>query len=173
MNAELNLILRCVKTFLSTSQPSELRSALSEPLDWGLIEKYSDNHTVMSLVAHVLLQHGTGLISPNVHRRLQDRLRSVARRNLAWVREWLNLLAALAGAGIPIISFKGPALSLIAYRNLSLREFTDLDFLVRPRDVVKARALFIRNGYVLDSPVADDSDKGLTRSRNRQISFVK
>jgi hypothetical protein len=173
MKAELNLILTCVKTFLSASQASELSSALSEPLDWSAIEKYSDNHAVMPLVAHALLQHGTGLVPPNVCSRLQNRLLLAARQNLAWVREWLNLLGVLNDAGIPVISFKGPALSLIAYGNLSLREFTDLDLLVRPRDVVKARALLARNGYALDSPVADQSDKALTRSHNRQISFVK
>jgi hypothetical protein len=85
----------------------------------------------------------------------------------------MRLLAALAEAGIEVISFKGPALALTAYRNVSLREFTDLDLLVRPSEVAMAREVLAGNGYTLDSPLPDHTTAGLIRSKNQQISFVK
>jgi hypothetical protein len=172
MNPETNLIVLCARTFLSNSEAFVLRSALAEPLDWSVLESSAENHAVMPLVAYVLSQHGTGLVPQDSWKRLQDRLRCVARNNLAWVQEWLKVLEALAEAGIPVISFKGPTLGLMAYRNLALREFTDLDLLVQPCDVLKTRGVLVRIGYALDSVVSDDTDAALTRSSNRQISFA-
>jgi hypothetical protein len=173
MNPETNLIVLCARTFLCNSEISVLRSALAEPLNWSVLEQNAENHAVMPLVASVLNQFAAELIPQDRRKRLRDRLLRAARNNLAWVQEWLKILKALADAGIPVISFKGPTLGLMAYRNLALREFTDLDLLVQPCDVLKTRDVLVRNGYVLDSIVLNHTDAALTHSSNRQISFTK
>jgi len=173
MNPETNLIVLCAKTFLSNAESSALRAALAEPLDWSLVEQSAENHVVMPLVAYVLSHYGADLIPQDRRERLTERLVCAARNNLAWVQEWLRILGALTEAGIPVISFKGPTLGLMAYRNLALREFTDLDLLIQACDALNTRDVLIRNGYVLDSAVQSDTDAALTHSRNRQISFVK
>ena len=173
MSPETTLIVRCARTFLSNLEIPALRSALTEPLDWSLVEQNAENHAVMPLVSYVLSQYVAELIPQDRMKRLQDLLFRAARNNLAWVQEWLKILKALTEAGIPVISFKGPSLGLMAYRNLALREFTDLDLLVQPCDVLKTRDVLVRNGYVLDSVVLNDTDAALTRSGNRQVSFTK
>lgn len=173
MNPELNLIVLCARIFLCNAQSFALRAALAEPLDWSVVERTAENHVVMPLVAYVLGHYAAELIPQDIRERLQGRLVRAARNNLAWVQEWLKILGALTEAGIPAISFKGPTLGLMAYRNLALREFTDLDLLIHPRDVLKTRDVLIRNGYELDSVVPGHTDAALTRSSNQQISFVK
>jgi hypothetical protein len=128
---------------------------------------------MMPLVAYVVAQHGAGLISPGTLKKLQEWLLRTAQKNLAWLQEWLRVLDILAHSRIPVISFKGPALALIAYRNLALREFADLDLLVRPGDVVRTRNVLVHNGYVLNSIVPDNTDAALNRFSDRQISFAK
>jgi hypothetical protein len=128
---------------------------------------------MMPLVAYVVGQRGAGLISPDTLKKLQEWLLRAAQKNLAWLQEWLRILDILADSRIPVISFKGPALALMAYRNLALREFADLDLLVRPADVVRTRDVLVHNGYVLSSIVPDDTDAALKRFGDRQISFAK
>jgi hypothetical protein len=88
------------------------------------------------------------------------------------VQEWQRVLRALSEAGIPVISFKGPALALTAYRNLALREFHDLDLMVRPEDVLRVRDLLVGDGYSLWSPLVRYNDAALPRSSNRQVCFT-
>jgi hypothetical protein len=124
-------------------------------------------------VAYVLTQHGTGLIPEDTLKKLHEQLLRAAQKNLAWLHEWLRVLDALADSRVPVISFKGPALALMAYRNSALREFADLDLLVRPCDIVRTRDVLIHNGYLLDSIVPDNTDAALNRFSDRQISFAK
>jgi hypothetical protein len=173
MNPETNLVVLCARMFLSDSEISSLRSALTAPLNWRLVEQSAQSDAMVPLVAYVLAQHGTGLITPDTLKKLQKRLLRAAQKNLVWLHEWLRVLDALADSRVPVISFKGPALALMAYRNLALREFADLDLLVRPCDVVRTRDVLIHNGYVLNSIVPDNTDAALNRFSDRQISFAK
>jgi hypothetical protein len=45
------------------------------------------------------------------------------------------------------VPYKGPALALQLFGNVALRQFSDLDLLVHPRDVLRARDLLLRDGY--------------------------
>jgi hypothetical protein len=173
MSPELEMLVLCARVFLSTSEVSDLRSAARKRLKWDLVEQYAQNHVLMPVVAHILTIHAKELIPQNTFGRLRESLVQNSQKSLVWLREWMRLLAAFAEAGIEVISFKGPALAMTAYRNLSLREFTDLDLLVRPSEVAMAREVLTRHGYTLDSPVPDRIAAGLIRSKNQQISFVK
>lgn len=172
MSSELEMLALCARVLLSTSEVSDLRLAARKRLRWDLVEQYAQNHALVPVVAHVLTLHAKEQIPESTFDRLRERLVENAQKSLVWLREWMRLLAAFAEADIEVVSFKGPALALTAYRNLSLREFTDLDLLVRPSEVAMAREVLTRQGYKLDSPVPDDTSAGLIRSRNQQISFV-
>jgi hypothetical protein len=174
MSPELEISVLCARVLLSTSEVSDLRSAVQRPLRWDFVEKYAQNHAIIPVVAHLLTLHANELMPQSTFDRLRERLVQNAQKNLVWLREWMRLLAVFAEAGIRVISFKGPALALMAYHNLSLREFTDLDLLVRPSDVAMARKVLTRQGYTLDSLVLNPHTReGLIRSKNQQISFVK
>jgi Uncharacterised nucleotidyltransferase len=68
-------------------------------------------------------------------------------RNLSLRRELLRLLREFETRGIPVIPYKGPILAALAYGNLALREFGDLDVLVRTQDVLRAKELLASFGY--------------------------
>ena len=126
-----------------------------------------------SLVAYVLPRYGGSNVPQEIQQYFRERLLRTARINLAFLQEWQRVLNVLGEAKVPVISLKGPALAFTAYRNPALREFVDLDLLVQPCDVVRARDVLVRNGYLLDSVVLDDTDASLIHSSNREISFVK
>ena len=96
MNPETNLVVFCARIFLSDSELSSLRFALTAPLNWGLVEQTAQNHAIAPLVAYVLAQHGTGLIPEDTLKELRERLLRTAQKNLAWLHEWRRVLDSLA-----------------------------------------------------------------------------
>ena len=69
---------------------------------------------------------------------LAERFHGVAAGNLPLARQLIDILDALAAHDIPVVAFKGPVLGVLAYGHLALREFSDLDILVRRVDLRRA-----------------------------------
>ncbi|HET7234585.1 MAG TPA: nucleotidyltransferase family protein [Longimicrobium sp.] len=97
---------------------------------------------------------------PLLHRHLRDaglpaplagdlRARNAAEvhRALRLAGEARRLLDALGAAGIEALVYKGPALAVQAYGDLSLRSFVDLDLLVRPDDIPRSMTVLAEAGY--------------------------
>jgi hypothetical protein len=53
----------------------------------------------------------------------------------------------LEGRGIPAIPYKGPVLAASLYEDLAVRPFSDLDILIKRKDVLKAMDLMTSLGY--------------------------
>ena len=172
MNSETNFVMLCARAFFSAAEIPLLRSALAQPPGWQSIDHQADRQCVSPIVAHALLQHAGDLLPEQVIASWKDKVRDITRQNLIWLQEWQHLLQLLEEAAIPVISFKGPALALTAYGDLTLREFHDLDLLVHPGDVVRARDILLGTGYTLWTPVLGDSEQALLRSNNRQLRFT-
>ena len=169
---EIDLVMQAARTFLSNGGDGGLKAALTQPLDWPAIERRADRHSMMPPIAYALTQYGENLVPLEVRERLQQRLLFTAKSNLKWLQEWCRILATFEAAGVPVISFKGPALALLAYPNLALREFGDLDLLVRPADVFRARNVLAGEGYELRFSSGGDTDAALLRSGNQQTDLV-
>jgi hypothetical protein len=78
---------------------------------------------------------------------LEDTYHQNAERNLALTTELLAILARLEQNGIAAIGYKGPLLGAMAYGDIALRQFCDLDLLVRPPDAEPARVRLTKLGY--------------------------
>lgn len=169
---ETHLVVMAARAFVSAGKDEFLQSALSQPLDWAAVERTADYHSMMPPVAYALKQYGGNFVPQEVRERLQQRLLLTARSNLAWLQEWRRVMQAFEDAGISVISLKGPALALLAYGNITLREFVDLDLLTRPDDLARARDVLLCAGYQLRFPLASNTDAAWHRSRNRQLDFV-
>ena len=172
MSLETNAVVGCARAFLSPSEVAPLKTALAQPLDWDALQRMADDHSVMPLVAYVVCRHAGDLVPPNILQRFRERFIRITQDSLAGAQEWQRVLRALGEAGVPVISFKGPALALTAYRNLALREFHDLDLMVRSEDVLRVRDVLVGDGYSLGSPLLRQTDAALVRSSNRQVYFT-
>jgi hypothetical protein len=78
---------------------------------------------------------------------LQEFTRQNLRKNLRMTGELILLLRMFAEEGVKVIPFKGPTLAALAYGDLGLREFGDLDLLIARSDFMKAQELLISRGY--------------------------
>lgn len=78
---------------------------------------------------------------------LRARNAAEVHRALRLAGEARRLLDALARAGVEALVYKGPALAVQAYGDLSLRSFIDLDLLVRPDDIPRSIEILTGAGY--------------------------
>jgi hypothetical protein len=80
-------------------------------------------------------------------RRWRDLFRHNTARNLLRAGELCRILELLAKHGIDAIPYKGAALAVDAYGDLSLRQFSDIDVLIRRCDLRRATEALSAEGY--------------------------
>ncbi len=125
----------------------QLKTILEGPIDWdGLIEM-ALHHRMLPLLQQTLSSTCREWVPAPMMDRLQEMAIQVAVRNVSLTRELLSLLELLQAHDIEALTFKGPTLTSLLYGNLTLRLFGDLDILVHPRDVWRARELLLTRGY--------------------------
>jgi hypothetical protein len=87
------------------------------------------------------------LVPAVVLQRLESTYTDNAKRNLALTAELIDVLGILESAGISAVPYKGPALAALAYGDVALRKFWDLDVVIRQRDIAPAKSLLESHGY--------------------------
>jgi hypothetical protein len=102
---------------------------------------------------------------------LRSRFEANAQRNLFVTMELLRLLHLFELQGILAIPFKGPVLATTAYGNLSYREFSDLDIIVRKSEFLRARDLLLTQQYRLYHPLPSN-EFGKYIERNYNYAFI-
>lgn len=70
-------------------------------------------------------------------------------------RELLRALQALEAAGVTATPHKGPALAACLYGDFTLRQFSDLDLLVKSRDALRARRVLLEHGFISKRQIPD------------------
>ncbi|HEX7252200.1 MAG TPA: nucleotidyltransferase family protein, partial [Thermoanaerobaculia bacterium] len=95
---------------------------------------------------------------------LRKHFHANARHNLVLTAELLKLLRVFESHEIPVVPFKGPVLAASVYGNLALREFGDLDILVRRRDAMRAKDLLLSFGYRDPRSLSEAQETALRQS---------
>jgi len=106
----------------------------------------AEYHGVLPLLARNLLAHGRGT-PPDVEQTLRAEFAENVRRNLWFASELVRISRGFAARNIVAIPYKGPLLAELAYGDLALRRFSDLDFLISPQDFARARQALADLGY--------------------------
>ena len=107
-------------------------------------------HGTIPLLYQSLKTTGKEAIPKKVLTQLQNHYHTNASRNLFLSHELLNILNFFEAHKIRAIPFKGLVLAISIYGNLAMRQFSDLDILVKQEDVVKAQELLIAQKYKLE-----------------------
>lgn len=133
---EFDLLAACCAGF---SADDRVREILCRSLDWEKVLGLVDHHRVVPQVYSVL-----AALSPLVPAQALDALRwryqDNARKALWFTTELQRLLSHLESAGIRALPYKGPVLARTLYSDVTQRQFSDLDILILPEDVLKAKA---------------------------------
>ena len=148
MNPEDELLLCCARTRLDETQAERIRELLQQELDWDFLLNSALRHGMMPLVYWHLKSLGAEAMPEVMLDRFRDHFHQNLGHNLQLTAELFQLINLFKAQGIPVITFKGPALAASVYGNLALRQFGDLDILVHEQDVPRAKQVLIAAGYL-------------------------
>jgi len=146
ISREAEFLLGCVSAYATGARAGRVAELAVCDLDWELLVRMARWHAVAPVLYRSLAgcpERVPAAILDNLH----GRFRANAMRNAYLARELVQITSLLKEKGVPVIAFKGPVLAHAAYGDLSLREFVDLDILVRPSDLGMTRDFLFSQGY--------------------------
>jgi hypothetical protein len=73
---------------------------------------------------------------------------AITQRNMLMSAELLQLMHLFDANSIDAMAFKGPVLGEMAYGSVTLRQYGDLDILIKKDDIGKALSLLLERGYI-------------------------
>lgn len=120
-------------------------------VDWSEFLRQGENHGILPLAARNLIEHARGL-PPEIERSLRSAYEANLRRSLWFTAELARVMQHFDRRQLRAVPYKGPVLAQAVYRDLGLRSFSDLDFLISRADFERAKQTLAEIGY---RPAAD------------------
>jgi hypothetical protein len=161
---EAALLLACARISPTPEDRRRVAQALSGEVDWERVLRLAERHGLLAMLFRGLQQPGLPPVPRDVEARLWTYHEQLQCKNRLMADELQVLVSLLEGSGVPVIPFKGPVLAEMVYGDLALREFGDLDLLVAPADLPRARALLEERGYRPLFPVSAALDQAILSS---------
>lgn len=149
---EKQLLVCCCRTRLDSQTAADIRRLLSLPLDWNFLIAEAASNSITPLLSRNVSLAAPGAVPPACLAELKERARKSAIHSLLLSAELIRVLDAFAAAEIQVIPYKGPVVAAQAYGDIALREFEDLDLVLRQRDIATANAVLVRLGYTPQFP---------------------
>jgi hypothetical protein len=114
--------------------------------DWDEFLRFAEHHGVLALAAYNLSKHACGL-PEEARRPLQTAYDDNVRRSLWFAAELVRIVEHFARRQVRVIPYKGPVLAQLAYGDVGLRNYSDLDLLIAPADFERAKQALAEIGY--------------------------
>jgi Uncharacterised nucleotidyltransferase len=143
VSPEWATLLQCASSHSDLS----ILSALLSKVSWSALVTLAEAHGVISLLASSLGQLQENLVPPEFAHKIRELHRAQVLSALQMTAELFRLVDQFRDAGLDTVLVKGPTLALRAYGDTAARQYGDLDFLVRQKDILRATELMISAGY--------------------------
>lgn len=167
-----SLLLYCAHTRLDDDREAAIRQLCKQSIDWHQVLQLAEQHGIVPLLNQTLNQVCPEFVPEPVLKHLKLYCHINAVRNRVLTTELLDILKLLEANEISAIPYKGPALAEIVYRDLTLRQFSDLDILVKKQDVLKTKYLLCANGYQSYTPLSASEEEHLLKT-SYQYKFTR
>lgn len=148
LTPEDQLILWSVKIEPSTEELKKIDILLAQISDWDyLIKTIVDRGIAPLLYTKLPKLSNANLLPKAAATKLQQAYLITFSRSTVLYEHFRMVANAFAKFNIPIIALKGVYLSENLYQDIGLRQFSDIDLLVKPEDGTKAIAVLSDMGY--------------------------
>ena len=147
LRPEAELLLLCARLALRPAERERILQLLESDLDWACLLELAARHGLRPLLYRHLNALAPAAVPKAIFVELWSGYERACRRNQAMAQELLRILNVLDSNAIAAIPYKGPALAASVYGDPALREYGDLDILLRLEDVIAAKALLLAQGY--------------------------
>ncbi|HYJ84900.1 MAG TPA: nucleotidyltransferase family protein [Pyrinomonadaceae bacterium] len=147
MPPEIALLLACGRTQVSEEIANRIRALAQRSPDWDLLIQTSLTHGLMPLLYENLKAYASDLVPQASLNKLKGLHEMTSARSILLTAELIRILSLFESKGLPAMPYKGPSIAISIYGRLGLRQFIDLDILVRKQDVWDCQELLISLGY--------------------------
>jgi hypothetical protein len=147
VNREKELLTCCARTRVSPGIAQRVREITAEPVDWDYVLYEAEENSITPLLARHLAEFAPAALPPATAELLKKTCRANTVRNLYLTAELIRLFELFRAKGIEAASYKGPVLAAQAYGDIALREFEDVDVVLRQRDLPGAHEVLVGMGY--------------------------
>ncbi|MGA8224851.1 MAG: nucleotidyltransferase family protein [Candidatus Acidiferrales bacterium] len=144
---EKRLLVCSARTKISPAIAEHIRELVAHSLDWSYLLSEAAENSITPLFERALRAAAPSAIPPEYSTQLKAALRGNTVRCLFLTAELNGILALFQAADIHAIPYKGPVAAAQAYGDITLREFEDLDIILRQRDLPKAHEIIVSLGY--------------------------
>ncbi len=143
-------MLECAKP-----QPDaqRLKERLRAPLDWASLIAFAEDHSVLGLMAARLASFDDSAIPVDSRENLRAWRRAYTLFTMNLTAEMFRLFESFAAAAVEALVIKGPVLSARCYGDPGLRQYGDLDLIVRDADIQRSTELMLSLGYEASVPL--------------------
>jgi len=144
---EARFILLCARTSVSEAVRQRVRETARGSLDWSLVLDLARFHGVGPLLWQSITALCADLVPEATLTTLRQATQAGRLLSGALARETVRISLAFEERGLPAIPFKGAALAALAYKDVNLRDFDDLDFIVPQARLAEAQDILSTHGY--------------------------
>ena len=148
------LLLSCARTSVAVETRDRIRALASGPVEWECLAAAASAHGVLPLLYRALKTACPDAIPQPAADRLRDLAHACACRNAFLAGELRRVMGLLGESGVAAVPLKGPVLALQAYGDVLLRQYWDLDILIRRHDFARVVGLLSDAGYRPPRPMS-------------------
>jgi len=167
LDDNLKFLIACSQTEPSENNIKFIQQFLSS-IDTQKLIPLAIQHGILPLVYKTLKYLGTKhlMVNTEILSELKAHYMRISQRNMLMSAELIRIVKLLKDNGIEALAFKGPTLSQMAYGDITLRQFGDLDILIRERDRFKMMDLLIQSQYTPEIDLKESTKKTFFDSVN-------
>lgn len=160
LNDDLKFLIACCQTDLREDDIEFIHTYLNtERFTLNALISLANQHGILPLVYKAIKKiveedssrsflHAKRL-TPNAEilTELKAHYMSISQKNMLMSAELIRIMKLLEANNIEALAFKGPVLSQMAYGDITLRQFGDLDVLVKKEDIYKIDTFLKQESY--------------------------
>lgn len=143
------------------TKDQRIAEILEKGVDWTYIRHTAMQHGIIPLLYRRLTEEMATLVPSDEMTSMRKLFMENAANNLHMTQELLNILDLLGDAGVEAMPFKGSALAVQAYGDLSMRSFGDLDILIHEADFYMTYKTLTENRFIPNYPVDNRTKRKL------------
>jgi hypothetical protein len=148
LSTEAALVLCCATTAATPARTALASELAAHTRSCEVVIEIAKSHAVLPLVHRYLSRECPSVMPTDAMSKMRIQSQLIALYNRHLTAELVRLTGLLKAAGIAAVAFKGPVLAATAYGSIDLRQFVDLDILVRQTDLPRIAEILTDEKYL-------------------------
>ncbi len=151
LSPEMEIVFQSIG--VKEDRENAIAEILKKGIDWKKLREIVLYHKVLPILYKQLKKMDDSLVPQEEMAEMTSLYKNNALHNLRNAQILHRVIRLLSENGIDVIPFKGPALAIQTYGDLSLRNFSDLDFLIHTEDFNRIYEVLTAAGFCSSFPL--------------------